>query len=160
MFQSSPLKLEGYGISSFGFSTDQGYNPEKGINGDNIKLSVEKKYKKNTEDSSLHLIEMKISVKPKESGGFPYTINMEIGGVFRTEVTEHCPEDKLAGIVAVNAPSLLYGVAREYIFIATCHNMCGPFMLPSISFIPQKTQTLAQKRTKSCPLQKSRTEHN
>lgn len=151
MFLPSPLKLEGYGISSFSFSTNKDYNPETGINYDGLKLKVDRDYKTNVDDPALHLVEMKISVKSKKKGDFPYIIDIELGGVFEAKATEKCPEEKLKGAVYINGASILYGVAREYIYMATCHNMCGPFMLPSISFAPDPKSSETQAKKKALP---------
>lgn len=148
MFHPSPLKLEGYGIRAFSFSTDGEYDPENAIDYDGLKLNVEREYKTNTENPSLHFIKMKISAKPKEKGAFPYSISLDIGGIFEARPTETCTEDKLKAIMYINGATILYGVAREYIYMATCHNMCGPFMLPSVSFASSPSQQKVKSKPK------------
>lgn len=153
MFLPSPLKIQGYGITDFSFTTDRDYDPEGEIDYDALNLNVERSYKTNIENPSLHFVRIKIFITPKEKGTFPYNISLDIGGVFEAKATERCPDEKLKGVVYVNGPTILYGIAREYLFMATCHNMCGPFMLPSVSFAPQpppqKNTIQSKKNTQS-----------
>lgn len=145
MFLPSPLKLEGYGIEAFSFSTSKGYNPDQPIDCDGLKLTVEREYRTHKDNQSIHFIKLHIVAKPKKKGSFPYSLALSIGGVFEAKATERCPDEKLKGVVYANAPSILYGVAREYIYMATCHNICGPFMLPSISFVTKPTAQIESK---------------
>lgn len=136
MCRPSPLNLESYGIASFSFMTDKEYVLDKGLDLNGCKITVDREYKTNTENDSYHMVELKIFVRPKKRGTFPYKIKLELGGFFITNKSDQYTEDTLRAIVYINGASMLYGVAREYIFMATCHNMCGPFMLPSVSFRP------------------------
>lgn len=131
----SPLNLQGYGITEYKFSTSKDYDATQGLQQQNAQIRVKREHKINQTDPTLHLISLEVTVKARKKN-FPYSIKAVIAGIIRENFVVDEPEIKKKNIVAINGASLLYGALREYIYITTAHSMCGPYMLPTMSFLP------------------------
>jgi preprotein translocase subunit SecB len=76
-------------------------------------------------------LSLEVVVSPGDNDFFPYSIEMEIMGVFDTN---DLPADKRDVLLLVNGSSMLYSAMREMLLTITQRCLHGPVMLPSVSF--------------------------
>lgn len=138
MYQPSPLDLISYGVYTFNISTNDEYDLDSNESPYflNAKYDVKHRYGIKQNDENIFFIELRISVTPKPKNQIPYNIKLRLAGVFHINEKVKFPKDK-RDILIVNATSILYGIAREYVSLATCHSKGGSLMLPSVSFAPK-----------------------
>ena len=149
MARQSPLDLKWYGISSFSFSYAQDEEMKSDAEEPKLDVQVTRNHKTKTDDKHFHLIEMDISVEVKRKDVQLVNVALKINGIFDARPKNSKPDEeeekKLLSIVSINGSSILYGIAREYISMATCHCPGGCFILPSVSFMPSPKKKGKQK---------------
>lgn len=78
----------------------------------------------------------------------PYVGELKVVGIF--QVAPEYPAEKQETLVAVNAPAVLYGMAREMISNITARGPYPIVCLPTVTFIDQDPQQMP-KSSKSLP---------
>jgi preprotein translocase subunit SecB len=131
MHQSSPLDLKGYFIEEFSLKMIGTF--DKGKSSDPF-VGIGREHLVNARSEFFHFMRMEITVRPRRPNTFPYSIKLKISGGFVIEESFY-QRDK-GWSAEINGSSILYGAAREYIFAATAHCPHGPFLLPTVSFLP------------------------
>lgn len=161
--QRSPLILDYYFVKKIRFELKAGFDENLDRDLQTIKspkLNVDVISGQNSEDPLAWRFELNIGVDEKSSEkDFPYTFDVTIVGFFRVEKTY--PSDIAEMLAQVNAPSILYSAAREFLASVTGRSPYSAIILPSISFMPlpeeqkekekkssTKAQKLTEKRTK------------
>ena len=130
----SPLNLVDYKIKSFSFKSVDGLE-ENELNINAAKICCTQTLRVNKDNESLQMVVLKITITNKEDMVFPYTISLEICGIFETS---QIPKEHLQrGVVLRSGTSVLLGAAREYIYTMTAHGIYGPLMFPTLSLLPQ-----------------------
>ena len=126
MYKTS-LELKYYGIEHFSFKSVPGFKGDALIK--NASIKIDKEHYVNEDNELQHFVILNIEIRPKKKGLYPYIISLRIIGLF--EVAK-----EKAIIADINGSSILYGAAREYIYMATAHGRLGSVMLPTTSFAP------------------------
>lgn len=139
MSQTSPLDLLNYGVHAFNISTDDEYdfNANDSTYFEYAQYNIKPTYKVNPDDENIFFVDLQISVSPKQKKQIPYSIKLRLGAVFHINDNIQFPKEKREMLMFINGAAILYGIAREYIFLATCHSKGGSLMLPSVSFAPK-----------------------
>lgn len=155
----SPLILDFYFVKKAQFELKAGFDEDfnrelKGIEPPQIKIDI--KSGQHAENPLVWRFEVSIATDKKASEkDFPYIFAVTIVGFFR--VDENYPIENAEMLVTVNAPSVLYSCAREFLANVTGRSPYAAILLPSVSFLPlpeeqkgkeKKTLIKAQKPTK------------
>ncbi len=85
------------------------------------------------EPNTFMVVALNTRIDNAEGKTCPYQLNLGISGVFewldpRTSFEARCD------LIVVNGASLLYGAIREMVSTVTARSVCGPLMLPALSF--------------------------
>lgn len=124
--QLPPLNLLNYKILDFSWQTNlackDSDSPLK-----TVQTEVLTRFK--ADDPLSFLVTLTIASKR----GQPYKFKINLVGFFK--IRPDVPEEERGRIAAVNGASMLYGSAREFIFMATSHGVHGTVLLPTISFL-------------------------
>ncbi len=135
----SPLIIDLYFVKNVHFALKEGFDSDfnremNSIEPPNLNINVESG--KHTENSKQWKFELNINSDENQiNDDFPYTFGISLIGFFR--VNENYPSDKADLLAQVNAPSVLYSAAREFLSIVTGRSPYPAILLPSISFIPE-----------------------
>ena len=133
----SPLNLVDYKIKSFSFKSIDPPEDYK-LDIDAAKISFIQTLHVNKDNESLQMVVLKINITNKDDMIFPYTISLEIRGIFETS---QIPEEHIQrGVVLRSGTSVLLGAAREFIYMMTAHGIYWPLMLPTFSLLPSPKQ--------------------
>ena len=82
-------------------------------------------------DSTRHFVKLGIRMLGTETVQPPYTLDVEIIGIF------HCGSSETANrdlFIQVNGPAVLYGSIRELVMQLTSRGPFPPLVLPTVSF--------------------------
>lgn len=71
-----------------------------------------------------------------------YFVALTIAGLFR--FADGTAEDVMGRMVYLNAPSILYGLARGYIHQATAPSLHGAYLLPTFNFVELRKKKLGK----------------
>lgn len=93
-------------------------------------------YARHNENPLKWSVKLSVEFKSAETKSAPYEGRVQCEGYF-TVVNSEQPEDRQRKLVAVNAPTILYSMAREMVASITGRGRHGKFLLPSVSFIDQ-----------------------
>lgn len=93
-------------------------------------------YARHTENPLKWSVKLSVEFKSAETRSAPYEGRVQCEGYF-TVVNNEQPEDRQRKLVAVNAPTILYSMARDMVATITGRGRHGKFLLPSVSFIDQ-----------------------
>ncbi len=148
----SPLAIKKYFLQSLNFHLKTGFEfgqvaaaPETVM--PNVQVSVQ--YAQDPQEPLEWRVVLDIKggtdVEP-----FPYTFDAAFAGFFR--VADNYPLEQRVLLVQVNAPSILYAAAREFLSIVTARSPYPPILLGSVSFVPDPpsdtTKPVAAKKAK------------
>lgn len=140
--RQSPLIIDYYFVKKVQFELKDGFDTNLTGEGKEVsspKLSINVASKKNTEDASQWRFELNIEADENSSEpDFPYTFAISLVGFFR--VDENYPTEQADLLAQVNAPSVLYSAAREFLANVTGRSPYQPILLPSVSFVPEPIQ--------------------
>jgi preprotein translocase subunit SecB len=143
--KKSPLKVKNYFVTALSVKA----NPI--VEGTQVPLAGEANVitkveaAQRTDNKRDWKVALQLNCEPVEKNSGSYVASMELIGFF--EVSEDYPEDRIADIVAANAPAILYGAARELILLVTGRGPFPPLSLPSASFVdetPSSQKRLAE----------------
>jgi preprotein translocase subunit SecB len=147
--KKSPLIVKDYFVTDLSIKANplaEG-SPAPIAGNSNISTKVETAQHVENQRDWKAAIQIKCEPIEKNSGG--YSIAIELVGFF--EVANEMPEDRVADIIAANAPAVLYGAAREIILLITSRGPFPPFSLPSATFIdetPSAQKKIAEEKQK------------
>jgi preprotein translocase subunit SecB len=143
------LDIEEYFVEELRVKANPDYSDEisheRGIS---VSFSIKRK---GTEP--IFMIPMVISVN-KTKKAFetaPYQILLKITGFFRFK--EGTDEETIKKLIGLNAPAMLYSIARGIVSQATAQSLHGKFILPAVNFVElikkkQKKKTSASKKAR------------
>lgn len=135
----SPLQLESYFVAESHIVAQVEFEapetPEELITRVQDALHVGVKLFDSQDDSSRRALELSVSLHEENQNALPYLVTLTVVGFFRL-APEYRPDDKahLADLWDINAPSVLYGVAREILSSFTCRGPYPSICLPSVTF--------------------------
>jgi preprotein translocase subunit SecB len=93
-------------------------------------------YARHAENPLKWSVKLLVEFRSSETTPSPYEGRVQCEGYF-TVVNHKQPEDRQRKLVAVNAPTILYSMARDMVATITGRSRHGKFLLPSVSFIDQ-----------------------
>lgn len=128
-----PLQLKKYFYPEFSVEAIQEFSPSKVQGEVALDLKVDIDLKKISEDARNYELHMGLQISPNEEANGPYRIKLLSVGIF--EVHEDFPEDQIDNLLKINAVSMLYGMAREFVLTITSRGPFLPVMLPTTSFM-------------------------
>lgn len=132
------LDLESYVVRSFELRTNDGFNDQSTIED---RVNVEYDVWDSIGDQALHKVAMVVSsFDPNDNA--PYIFALAIAGFFR--FNDEVNEETRMKMLWLNAPSILYGLARGYFFQATSAGLHGGALLPTVNFVAMRQQKLQQ----------------
>jgi preprotein translocase subunit SecB len=128
----SPLQLEHYFVSDLHFSGNSAFVNGKPLELKYDNLSVETSFLKDDKDASKWQVTLRVGHQPNANVNSPYSFIVEIIGFFFA--LPSYPHDK-ERLIKTNAPTILYGIAREFVRTVTASGHYHPgVLLPSVSF--------------------------
>ncbi len=135
----SPLILDFYFVKKVQFELKEGFDDNfncelQGV--ESPKITVDIKSGQHTENPLAWRFEISVATDKKASEkDFPYIFGVTIVGFFR--VDENYPAENAEMLATVNAPSVLYSCAREFLANVTGRSPYAAILLPSVSFVPE-----------------------
>jgi len=143
------LNIEEYFVEELRVKANPDYRGGEGHEG-TVSVSFNIK-RKGTEP--LFMIPMVINVN-KTKKAFetsPYQIVLKITGLFSFK--EGTDEETIKKMINLNAPAMLYSIARGIVSQATAQSLHGKFILPTVNFVElikkkQKKKTSASKKAR------------
>lgn len=96
-----------------------------------ITVRNETEFAQNKTNPREWLVSLGVHIEGKDAQA-PYFGHVEYVGIF--SVAEDYPEKKMGRLVAITAPSILYGAVRELVAFLTGRGPHRPVMLPTVSF--------------------------
>jgi preprotein translocase subunit SecB len=144
--QASKLQLDHYYVEELHFAlTDrfgvEAIQTEIPLSAEDIDVTVEAG--QNPDDELEWYFRLKITLDDKESK-FPYEFTVQLSGFFN--VSKDCEPEMRQPLATVNAPSILYGAAREMLATASARSRYLSIFLPPIRFFGMiKEQPVDQK---------------
>lgn len=161
----SPLQLNRYFFQELAFKHDDDFNADNFVDeplpSEALQVSVTRGV--NPEDARDWFCRLSVELPPSK-GRFSCSLRAVVAGFFT--VGGECPDERVQTLVDVNAPALLYGVAREALAALSGRGPLPPLCLPSVTFIdaiapqgkPQEPKTATTRRkTSSEPTAKTKT---
>lgn len=156
--RQSPLIIDYYFVKKVQFELKNGFDTD--LTGErkevsSPKLNINVASGKNTEEQNHWRFELNIEADENSSEpDFPYTFAISLVGFFR--VDENYPSEQADLLAQVNAPSILYSAAREFLANVTGRSPYQPILLPSVSFAPEPKEAKPKKKvvTKKAKLEK------
>ena len=150
----SPLIIDFYFVKKAQFELKPGFDTNldreaREVETPKLKINVESG--KNSEEPNHWRFELNVEADENPSeGDFPYTFGISLVGFFR--VHESYPAEDADLLAQVNAPSVLYSAAREFLSNVTGRSPYPAILLPSVSFVPEpkveKPKKAAARKTK------------
>ncbi|MFC4994454.1 protein-export chaperone SecB [Rubritalea tangerina] len=133
----SALQLDHYFIQSQGFEMDPNFNPEEDIVHSTKSLDVNVIFDTFTQEddggNDVQACFLEVQHEAPDDINAPYLFHLRIVGYF-----SWLPNTKVENknrVFRVNAPSMLYGMARDMIKTDTSKGPYSPVHLPSVSFL-------------------------
>lgn len=125
---NSQLQPEWVIVDSFSFAVRDGFDDRSGSIG--VKASIEIAQSQQAERVKISL---RLESSRSKTDGAPYDFSLEISGGFAIEPT--VDPDRRERLIALNAPSILYGIARGYVASATSMAPAASLQLPSVNLV-------------------------
>jgi preprotein translocase subunit SecB len=138
----SPLHLKNYFVTNLSIQANPVTEGSKIDLLDGVNTSTTVETAQHIENKRDWKAAVQIKCSPKDKNICAYLITVELVGFF--EVDKELPEDKIADVVAANAPAILYSAARELILLVTGRGPFPPFALPSVTFIDETPSSKRQ----------------
>jgi len=155
MIELSPIQIEHYILRKLSFSVLESFdfkNPPHELKPDD--LTIEVLPFRNKKNSRRWMFNLDICYEPKKDQNSPYAFEIHLSGIFA--VDSKTPKGKARDLVMVNAPSLLYSIAREILSSTSAEAPWERLILPTVQLIPpspkmkpKKAQKPAAKRVTS-----------
>lgn len=141
----SQLNIIEYFVEEIILKTNLEYNKEISSTED---ISVDFDIFQNEENRLLYKVTMVIEIGRSRNNS-PYYIFLKLSGIFSYE--KNTNKEYIDKTINLNAPSMLYGIARGVISQITASSLYGKFILPSVNFIEiLKRKTKNTLRKKNC----------
>ncbi len=129
---SPQLRVKEYFFPYVRVAADPEFDPKQNEPTSGLQTKVH--LDKDSEDN-LYQITLEISVEPEnEERRIPYKINLVAVGLFMVDEKVEDPEK----LLRINASSILFSAAREYLITITSRGPWPPLFLPTISFLENK----------------------
>lgn len=123
------LNLDEYFVDELVIRKNINYDREKPIIGDYF---IDFDILRHDKNPLMFKLSMFIELN-KNDDNSPYYILMKLSGFF--SYADETDDDYIKKTIALNAPSILYGVARGIIAQVTGNYEYGKFILPAVNFI-------------------------
>lgn len=134
--KTSPLQLDEAFIGEVVITpSDKGLNVGDSAH-DIVVIDATPSYARHNENRLKWSVKLSVEFKSAETKSAPYEGRVQCEGYF-TVVSSEESEDKQRKLVAVNAATILYSMARDMVATITGRGRHGKFLLPSVSFIDQ-----------------------
>lgn len=144
----SPLIIDFYFVKKVHFELKEGFDLkfDQDIQAETPNLNIFVESGKHTEQPNQWKFELRVESEDKTSSNdFPYTFGVTLVGYFR--VHEDFPPESADLLAQVNAPSVLYSAAREFLASVTGRSPYKAILLPSVSFAPVPNKENEKKET-------------
>jgi preprotein translocase subunit SecB len=102
----------------------------------NVLIEATPSYARHSENPLKWTVKLAVEFKSAQANSAPYEGRVQCEGYF-TVVNGEQSEDRQRKLVAVNAPTILYSMARDIVATVTGRGRHGKLLLPSVSFIDQ-----------------------
>lgn len=123
------LNIDEYFVDELIVKKNAKFDKNKPITGD---FFVDFDILNNKDNPRLFMITMIIEFN-KTNHNAPYYIFIKLSGFF--SYNEGTEEEYIKKTLALNAPSILYGVARGIIAQVSCNYEYGKFIIPAVNFV-------------------------
>ena len=133
----SPLKLTSYFCSDISFSANPDFDPAKPVELKIDEFSCNHKVESVKGAERQYQVGLCVKHQISKKSNSPCSYSVELIGFF--EIAEAFPVEKREQAVRINAPSVLYGIAREVVRSITAHGPFNAVVVPTVSFIDNAT---------------------
>lgn len=144
--KTSNLWLDNYFIERLSFKLNKEFDLPLGSDLESPSLQVRCHHGNPVDETLERRCEVEIALTESSAGSFPYYFDIVMSGIFK--VNPNLEKDIGEKLFRVNAPALLYSSAREIIFNLTSHTEHQAFLLPSVTFIDEDSDTIEEKKVK------------
>lgn len=127
--KSSLLRLDRYWLKSISVSENSAFDPAS--TGVPVFESTTSRAQK-AEDPKYWKVDLEVRTPEKNNSFQPYNVIVKLSGIF--EVPNNLDWEV---VVAVNAPAVLFGAAREIIATVTSRGSFPAMVLPSVTFMDE-----------------------
>jgi preprotein translocase subunit SecB len=134
--KSSLLRLDRYWLRSISVSENPAFDPTS--TGSPVFQSTTSRGQK-ADDRKCWKVDLQVRTPEKNEPFQSYNIIVELSGIF--EVPDSPPEADWEIFVAVNAPAILFGAAREVVASVTGRGLFPATILPSVTFLDEAPAT-------------------
>jgi len=131
----SPLRIKNYFVTSFSVKANPAEDGAKTPLEDGVNIVTKVETAQHADNKRDWKVALQVDCSPVEKNVCAYIVAVELVGFF--EIDKELPEDRIADVVAANAPAILYSAAREIILLMTGRGPFPPFALPSATFIDE-----------------------
>lgn len=131
----SPLKLISYFCSDISFSANTEFDPSKPVELKIEEFSCSHKVEPVNGADRQFQVALRLKHQMSKKSNSPCSYSVELIGFF--EIAESYPPEKQEQAVRVNAPSVLYGIARETVRSITSYGPFTAIVVPTVSFIDE-----------------------
>jgi preprotein translocase subunit SecB len=142
--KSSPLQLKQ--IVNRRFTIEAKPGPKFGAN---TTVNVEHTFRRNDVETNKWVVALTVEFKSLEPLPLHYEGLVELVGQF--EVDNGLAEEKHLLIVATTCPSILYSAAREMVTNFSARGPNGTFLLPTVSFVDLRLETIKPAEPAAAP---------
>ncbi len=147
--KNSPLLLERYYLSEVHFEANDALPATQPLPDLNLESTVE--VRRHSDDERRYRVQLKVNFQPVSPDLVHQKGTVTFVGYFAVVPTY--PLEKVPMLVETNAPSVLFGAAREMFCTITARGPWGMVTLPSQSFY-QKPAPPAAENTSAAPVAK------
>lgn len=147
----SPLKLYSYFCSEISFSANPDFDPAKPVELKIAEFSCNHKVEPVKGAERHYQVGLSVKHQISKKSNSPCSFGVELIGFF--EIAEAFPAEKREQAVRINAPSVLFGIAREIVRSVTTHGPFNAVILPTVSFIDE---VVAKDSQPSLPVDESK----
>lgn len=123
----APLRLDHFWVEELRISASEAESDSS-----SLQLAGRSDFFVTSDDSDGFLVRLSVSSGSKDTDT-DYRFYIRIAGQF--SVSADIPDDSKMGLIYLNAPAILYGVARGVIATVTGMSLHGPLHLPSVNFV-------------------------
>ncbi len=132
--QASKLQLDHYYLEELRFSLNENFGIEAlenevPLRAEDLEVTVEAG--RNPDDHLQWFFKLEVRLDDVETK-FPYDFTIRLGGLF--DVSKDCPSNMVEDLATINAPSILYGAARELLAMTTARSRIISVFLPPVRF--------------------------
>jgi|SRR5580692_4847751 preprotein translocase subunit SecB len=129
--KASSLQLRRYFVTQLNILANSVFDVAKGVVQNQADLRVAGEMSP-TDDPATFQIKLNIQIQPGAESNLPYSIVIEIVGIFKSGFTG--TKEDIERVVSINGCSMLYGTAREIVRATTAVGAYSHILLPSIVF--------------------------